>query len=139
MDTAKRFSQLSTAKRLQVGAIIVKNDRIISIGYNGTVSGWDNNCEDIIAMKNLPDGTKEPILKTKPEVIHAEQNCLYKLAKSNESGENSTMFITHAPCIECAKGIYTSGIKKVYFNQHYRDTVGIDFLIECGVELEKLD
>ena len=101
MDVAKRFAQLSSAKRLQVGAIVVKDDRIISIGYNGMPSGWDNGCENI-----LEDGTT----KTKPEVIHAEANCIAKLAKSSESGDGSTMFLTHAPCIDCAKQIYTTGI-----------------------------
>lgn len=139
MDTAKRFAQLSTAKRLQVGAIIVKDDRIISIGYNGMPSGWTNDCEYIIAMHNdYHNGVKEPILKTKPECIHAEANAIAKLAKSTESGNNSDMFLTHAPCIDCAKQIYTAGIKKVYFNQHYRDTAGIDFLIKCGVEIENV-
>ena len=139
MDTANRFAKLSTAKRLQVGAIIVKDDRIISIGYNGMPSGWTNDCEYIIAMHNdYHNDVKEPILKTKPEVIHAEANAIAKLAKGTESGNNSDMFLTHAPCIDCAKQIYTAGIKKVYFNQNYRDTVGIDFLIKCGVEIENV-
>ena len=128
MDVAKRFAQLSSAKRLQVGAIVVKNDRIISIGYNGMPSGWDNGCENI-----LEDGTT----KTKPEVIHAEANAIAKLAKSTESGEGSMMFLTHAPCIDCAKQIYTAGINKVYYNQSYRDTLGIDFLKKCNVRVEQ--
>src|SRR6056300_1045314 len=102
MDVAERFAQLSSAQRLHVGAIIVKDDRIISIGYNGMPSGWDNVCENV-----LEDGS----LKSKPEVLHAEMNALMKLAKSNESGNQSTMFITHAPCLNCAKGIYQAGIK----------------------------
>jgi len=128
MDVAKRFAQLSSAKRLQVGAIVVKDDRIVSIGYNGMPSGWDNGCENI-----LEDGTT----KTKPEVIHAEANCIAKLAKSSESGDGSTMFLTHAPCIDCAKQIYTAGINKVYYNQNYRDTLGIDFLKKCNVKVEQ--
>ena len=128
MDVAKRFAQLSSAKRLQVGAIVVKDDRIISIGYNGMPSGWDNGCENI-----LEDGTT----KTKPEVIHAEANAIAKLAKSTESGEGSMMFLTHAPCIDCAKQIYTAGINKVYYNQSYRDTLGIDFLKKCNVRVEQ--
>ena len=128
MDVAKRFAQLSSAKRLQVGAIVVKDDRIVSIGYNGMPSGWDNGCENI-----LEDGTT----KTKPEVIHAEANCIAKLAKSSESGDGSTMFLTHAPCIDCAKQIYTAGINKVYYNQSYRDTLGIDFLKKCNVRVEQ--
>ena len=128
MDVAKRFAQLSSAKRLQVGAIVVKDDRIISIGYNGMPSGWDNGCENI-----LEDGTT----KTKPEVIHAEANAIAKLAKSTESGDGSTLFLTHAPCIDCAKQIYTAGINKVYYNQSYRDTLGIDFLKKCNVKVEQ--
>lgn len=128
MDVAARFAKLSSAKRLQVGAIVVKDDRIISIGYNGMPSGWDNGCENI-----LEDGTT----KTKPEVIHAEANAIAKLAKSTESGEGSMMFLTHAPCIDCAKQIYTAGINKVYYNQSYRDTLGIDFLKKCNVRVEQ--
>jgi len=145
MDTAKRFAQLSTAKRLQVGAIIVKDERIISIGYNGTPPGWDNVCEDEvinrIVVKSDEIGTSYPIeytkeLKTKPEVIHAEANAIAKLAKSNESGKDSVMFLTHAPCIDCAKQIFTAGINKVYFGEHYRSTDGLDFLKKCNVEVE---
>lgn len=124
MDVAKRFALLSTAKRLQVGAIIVKNDRIISIGYNGTPSGWNNECED-------------ESFQTKPEVIHAEANAIAKLAKSPESGEDSVMFLTHAPCMHCAKQIYTAGIKKVYFDKKYRDDSGIEFLINCKIGVEQ--
>jgi len=126
MEAAEVFAKLSYAKRLQVGAIVVKDDRIISIGYNGTPAGWDNVCED---ESN----------KTKPEVIHAEANSIAKLAKSQESGDGSIMFITHAPCIECSKLIYTSGIKKVYFKNIYRDSSGLDFLKKCNVEVEQIN
>lgn len=125
MKTAETFGSLSSAKRLQVGAIVVKDNRIISIGYNGTPSGWDNCCED----ENN---------KTKPEVIHAEANAVAKLAKSHESGENSEMYVTHAPCIECAKLIYSSGITKVYYRNEYRSTNGIEFLKKCGLEALKI-
>jgi len=128
MDVAERFSELSSAKRLQVGAIVVKDDRIISIGYNGMPAGWTNECEYV-----LDDGTT----KTKPEVIHAEANSIAKLAKGTESGDGSTMFLTHAPCIDCAKQIYTAGINKVYYNQNYRDTLGIDFLEKCNVKVKQ--
>jgi len=134
MDVAKRFAQLSSAKRLQVGAIVVKDDRIISIGYNGMPSGWDNKCEDEIWP---PYYGEEPTLKTKPEVIHAEANAIAKLAKSSESGKDATMFLTHAPCMDCAKQIYTAGIKKVYFGESYRDNQGVVFLQHCGVEVDK--
>ena len=130
MDVAKRFAQLSSAKRLQVGAIIVKDDRIISIGYNGMPAGWTNECETIFYDEN---GTE--VLKTKDEVIHAEANAIAKLAKSSESGDGATMFLTHAPCIHCAKQIYTAGIKKVYFGEPYRDESGVAFLMKCGVSV----
>ena len=127
MDVAKRFSKLSSAQRLQVGAIAVKDDRIISIGYNGMPSGWDNCCEDEVIKNGWPG------LKTKPEVLHAEMNCLMKLAKSTESGEGAVMFITHTPCIDCAKGIYQAGIKEVYYDREYRDSAGVDFLEKSGI------
>jgi dCMP deaminase len=129
MDTAERFAQLSSARRLKVGAIIVKENRIISIGYNGMPADWDNNCEH-----ELPDGS----LKTRPEVLHAEENSLIKLARDGESGKDSTLFVTHAPCIQCAKLIYGAGIKEVIYKHTYRDTAGLDFLFKCGVSSIKL-
>ena len=134
MQTAKIFAELSHARRLHVGAIVVKDDRIISIGYNGMPSGWDNNCED-----KVWDKTGDYELKTKPEVLHAERNALDKLAKGNEGGLGSTMFITHAPCLECAKSIYGAGISHVYFGQAYRDTSGVEFLNKCKVTVEQID
>jgi dCMP deaminase len=134
MDVAERFSKLSSAKRLQVGAIVVKDDRIISIGYNGMPSGWDNTCEDVVEIHE--DGGI--VTKTKLEVIHAEANAIAKLAKGNESGDGSTMFLTHAPCIDCAKQMYTAGIKKVYYRDSYRDTVGLDFLVKCDIMVSKV-
>ena len=125
METAEVFAKLSTAKRLKVGAIIVKDQRIISIGYNGTPEGWCNNCED--EHNN-----------TKPEVIHSEMNCINKLAKSTESGENSIMFITHSPCIDCAKSIYGAGIIEVFFKNSYRDNSGIIFLEKCGIKVNQI-
>jgi dCMP deaminase len=133
MDTAERFAQLSSAKRLQVGAVVVKDERITSIGYNGTPAGWDNNCEELVHRI-----AEEPILKTKPEVIHAEANAISKLAKSSESGAGSTIFITHAPCVECAKLIYGAGIKHVYYRNSYRNDDGLDFLSKCNIETEKV-
>lgn len=134
MDTAERFSQLSSAKRLQVGAVVVKDNRIISIGYNGMPSGWTNECEEVVTP-SLPylsgDG---PTLKTKDEVIHAEANAIAKLARDGESGLGADVFCTHAPCIQCAKIMYGAGIKKVYYRNSYRDNIGLDFLGKCGVE-----
>ena len=133
MDVAERFAKLSHARRLQVGAIVVKGDRIISIGYNGMPSGWDNDCEDIIAVDEL-----EPTYKTKKQVLHAESNAITKLAKSTESGNKSTMFCTHSPCIECAKLIFQTGIDTLYYRKDYRSTDGIDFLKASGVTVEQI-
>ena len=132
--TAHTFAELSSARRLKVGAIVVKEDRIISIGYNGMPAGWDNNCED---ETRYEDGGVT--LKTKPEVLHAETNAIVKLAKSNESGLDADLFVTHAPCLDCAKLIYQSGISKVYYSTSYRDDAGIAFLIKSGVEVIKHD
>lgn len=133
MNTAKIFAELSHARRLHVGAIVVKDDRIISIGYNGMPAGWDNNCEDVV--QHSDDTTS---LKTKPEVLHAETNAIAKLARSNESGLDADIFITHAPCLDCAKLIYQSGIKRVWYGTEYRDSAGIDFLKRSGVNVENV-
>ncbi len=154
MDVASRFAELSHARRLHVGAIVVKDDRIISIGYNGMPAGWDNDCEykdyDLSRDFNgnyFPGSEKEyPFedehgryrLKTRPEVLHAESNAIAKLAKSNDSGDGADIFITHAPCMECAKLIYQSGIRRVYFNQNYRDDSGVRFLASSGITVEQV-
>jgi dCMP deaminase len=138
MDTAERFAQLSHARRLHVGAIVVKDDRIISIGYNGMPSGWDNNCEDEIVVEADVGEDYDIVLKTKPEVLHAETNAIAKLAKSNESGMGATLFITHAPCLDCAKLIYQSGIGSVLYRNSYRDTSGVSFLEKSGVEVKQV-
>ena len=132
MDVAERFAQLSTAEKLKVGAIIVKEDRIISIGYNGTPSGWSNVCEDVIV-----DGVSET-LKTKDETIHAEANCIAKLTRSPENGVGAIMFLTHSPCIHCAKQIYTTGIKQIFYHTDYRDSSGVEFLRKCNIEVIKI-
>jgi len=127
---------MSRARKLKVGCIAVKDDKILSSGWNGTPAGWDNNCEDVIQLEDPELGE---MLKTKPEVIHAEMNCLMKLARSTESGEGAAIFITHSPCIECAKGIYQAGIKTVYYTDEYRSDAGINFLEKCGITIERLD
>lgn len=125
-DIAARVAELSSARRLQVGAIIVRDDRIISIGFNGTPAGWDNNCET-----ESEDGT----LTTRPEVLHAEMNALMKLARSHESGNGADLFITHSPCMECAKGIYQAGIRRVYYGTQYRSDQGVRFLKQCDIQV----
>jgi dCMP deaminase len=161
MKTAETFAECSTAIRLHVGAIVVKDDRIISIGYNGMPSGWDNNCENVewcsaggwLSAEEIEEGWPYEgtyldadgntmqgryRLKTKPEVLHAETNAIAKLAKSNESGMGATMFITHAPCLDCAKLVYQSGINTVYYRNSYRNEIGIQFLEKAGVKIGKI-
>jgi dCMP deaminase len=161
MDWAARTAQLSHAKRLQVGAVIVKNDSVISYGYNGMPAGWDNNCEEIewcsgggwLSAEEIEagwpyEGTYEDIdgfrmtgryrLKTKPEVLHAEMNSLMKLAKSSSSGNQASLFVTHSPCLDCAKGIFQAGIKEVFYREEYRSNDGIDFLKKSNVKVTKI-
>jgi dCMP deaminase len=140
MAVAETYATLSSAKRLQVGCVVVKNDTIIGIGYNGMPSGWDNCCEDMsILQDEISPGvfnlSKKTELKTKPEVIHAEINAIAKVARSTNSSENADMFITHAPCIECAKSIFQSGIRRVFYRDTYRNEDGIHFLQKCDVEV----
>ena len=140
MKTARVFAELSSSRRKQVGAVVVKNDRIISIGYNGMPSGWDNNCESEETEFNLVTKTRtcNGILTTRPEVLHAESNAIAKLAKSTESGDGASMFITCAPCMNCAKMIFQSGIKEVFYGEDYRDDAGISFLNKCGITVKQI-
>ena len=130
---ANETANLSSAKKLQVGCVIVKDNRIQSIGYNGTPSGWDNACEDVVKW---PNGDVK-FLTTKPEVLHAEANALMKLAQSTESSKGATLFVTHAPCIDCAKLIYQAGIKNVYYINEYNASKGNGekFLEKAGVHV----
>lgn len=128
---ADRFAELSYAQRLKVGAIVVKDNRVISIGYNGTPAGWENTCEEVVEVHE--DGGV--VTKTKDEVIHAEANAIGKLARDGEAGLDSTMFCTHAPCINCAKLIYGAGIRSLYYRNSYRDEDGIEFLKKCNIDV----
>jgi dCMP deaminase len=167
MDWADRTAQLSHAIRRQVGSVIVKDDCVISYGYNGMPSGWDNNCEDkdymdqgaggwldpeeiyerwpfeetvVVANDNESfETTRRYRLKTKPEVLHAESNSIAKLARSSQSGRDADIFITTAPCLDCAKLIYQAGISNVYYRDSYRNMDGVDFLEKSGINVEKLD
>lgn len=159
MDWAKRCAELSHARRLHVGAVIVKDDTVISYGYNGMPAGWDNNCEDQVWDKGAggwlsPEEIEEQYpyegwhegagrnvrygLKTKPEVLHAESNAIAKLAKSNNSGSGADLFVTHMPCLDCAKIIYQSGISRVWYGENYRDDSGVKFLEKSGVEVKQI-
>lgn len=146
MKAAEVYSQLSSAKRLKVGCVVIKDNTIIGIGYNGMPSGWTNDCENKVyanawsvdneVWEYQEEDSGHPYnLKTKPEVLHAETNALAKIARSTNSSDGATMFITHAPCLDCAKLVYQSGIKSVYYRNSYKNTDGIDFLNKCNVEV----
>ena len=135
MEAAEVYAKLSSAKRLQVGTVIVKDNRIISIGYNGMPSGWTNKCED---ESRWPSG-EIVFLKTKPEVLHAETNAIAKVARSSESCEGATIYTTHQPCLDCAKLIYQSGISRIVWKYEYKNTEGLDFITQCGLDLEKIE
>jgi dCMP deaminase len=149
MAAAEVYSKLSSAKRLQVGCVVVKDNTIIGIGYNGMPSGWTNDCEykvyanewsiDNNEWEYQEEDSGNPYnLKTKSEVLHAETNALAKIAQSTNSSEGASLFVTHAPCIDCAKLIYQSGINSIYYRNSYRDEKGIDFLKKAGVIVEKV-
>ena len=125
LEMAEIWAQNSYCKRRKVGALLVKDRMIISDGYNGTPSGFENICEE--------DGV------TKPYVLHAEANAITKVAKSGNSSEGATLFVTASPCLECAKLIIQSGIKRVVYRDEYRITDGIDLLRRAGIEVEKVD
>ena len=141
MNVAETFADLSTATRAKVGAIIVKDNRIISIGYNGMPSGWDNTCEyEIPEELEVDNRTVIPArLATKPEVLHAETNAIAKVAQSSESCKDATLFCTHTPCLDCAKLIYQSGITTVYYRTEYNAAKGSgkEFLEKSGVKVEQ--
>ena len=119
---ARIWSHNSYCKRRQVGALIVKNKMIISDGYNGTPSGFENNCED----ENY---------KTKPYVLHAEANAITKVAHSNNSSEGATLYVTSSPCIECSKLIIQAGIKRVVFSEEYHSDEGTKLLKRANIEV----
>lgn len=161
MAIAQATAELSSAVRLKVGSVIVRDQKILATGYNGTPTGWDNNCEDIEFMPVDAGETLSPAelldkyplegkfwinaqqvhtryrLSTKDIVLHSESNALMKIAQSTESSAGATMFCTHAPCLQCAKLIYQSGIRKLYYRDQYRDNGGIRFLEQSKVDVEQ--
>jgi dCMP deaminase len=155
MKAAEVYAELSSATRLHVGCVVVKDNTIIGIGYNGMPSGWDNVCEDIeYVLKEECQATDEWMLqngftetvhgwsrkKTKREVLHAETNSLAKIARSTNSSEDASLFVTHEPCLDCAKIIHQAGIKEVYYRNAYpRADGGAEFLKKCGIDVHKLD
>lgn len=148
IDIANRVAQESHAVRLKVGSIIVKDGRIISMGWNGMPSGWDNCCETrVYANEWSVDNNSWSYededgglynLVTNPEVLHAESNAIAKLAKSTESGAGADLYVTLSPCLDCAKLIHQSGIKNVYYQTDYRKDDGIRFLEKSNVKVQKL-
>lgn len=136
MDLAERISLMSYAVRSKVGVVIVKNDNIISFGWNGMPSRMNNCCEKVVRHDEL---TATDILETNPEVLHAESNALMKLVKNgNENASGATLYITLSPCFECAKLILQSGIKSVVYKEQYRNTEAIDFLRQF-IQVEQLE
>jgi len=130
LSMAETWASLSGAVRKQVGCLIVKDGAIISDGYNGTPRGFDNNCE-IRVDEHDPEA-----LLTKPEVLHAESNAITKLAKSTQSSCGATMYITISPCVECAKLIIQSDIKRVAYKEFYRDDKGIKLLEKANIKVD---
>lgn len=129
MLTAIAWANMSYAKRRQVGAVLARDEHILSTGYNGTLPGEDNNCEDLILGQ----------LVTKKTVIHAEKNCLAKMMNSNETSEGASLFVTTAPCLNCALDIVLAKVKEVFYLEEYSDTSGIDFLMKRNINCVKLD
>ena len=126
IEMASVWAKNSYCKRRQVGALLVKDRMIISDGYNGTPSGFENVCEDENGV-------------TKPYVLHAEANAISKVAKSGNNSQGATLYVTASPCLECAKLIIQSGIKRVVYRDEYRLTDGVDLLRRAGIEVEKVD
>lgn len=125
MKAAEAYAELSHSSRARVGAVIVKDHRVISVGYNGMPSGWANPCE-------TDDG-----LATRPEVLHAEMNALMFAARNGLATDGCAAVVTLSPCFECAKALYQAGITRVFYRDTYRDESGIDFLRKCGVKITK--
>lgn len=131
MNMAYCIAELSYAVRAKVGCILVsESGQILSHGWNGTPTGFDNNCEYW--------DDKLQRLVTKPEVLHAESNAILKCAKSTSTTNNATLYVTLMPCIDCAKMIIQAGIKKVYYHEDYRDNTGVKFLIKNNIQVKKI-
>ena len=141
LNMANTWAQLSKALREKVGCLIVKDGAIISDGYNGTPSGFNNDCENKVPSPQMVvdyEGQLVEVtyrLETKPEVLHAESNAITKLARSTQSSDGSTMYVTISPCLDCAKLIMQSRIKRVVYEDFYQNTNGINLLNKAGVEV----
>lgn len=154
MQAAEVYAELSSATRLHVGCVIVKDNTIIGIGYNGMPSGWDNDCEETLYVLKeecyktdewmKAEGYTETVhgwskSRSKKEVLHAETNAIAKVARSTNSTDGASLFVTHAPCLDCAKIVHQAGIKEVYYKNSYRTEDGVYFLKKCGIDVHKLD
>ena len=153
MQIAYQTAKLSYAERRRVGCIIVKDEQIVSFGYNGTPHGFDNACEET-QVRYSENSTHEDILMekgyhcengcccskhvTKREVLHAESNAITKLAKSTMTSNNADLYTTTAPCFDCAKLIIQAGIKRVYYSEDYRDMSGVELLEKAGIEVKEV-
>lgn len=129
MDVAYTIAQLSYAERRKVGCVIVKDNQIVSFGYNGTPKGFDNQCEHEV----------ENTLTTKREVLHAESNALTKIAKSTMSSDGADLYTTTSPCFECSKLIVQSGINRVFYSEEYRDIEGLELLNKAQIDVIRLE
>lgn len=151
MKSAYLWAENSYARRAKVGAVIIKNGQMISNGFNGTPSGFENECEEVVGCecielcphkncnKDVCLDCPHALLKTKSYVLHAEANAITKCAKTNTSSEGATIYVTLSPCIECAKLILQAGITRVVYAEEYRDTSGLDLLRRAGITVEKYD
>jgi dCMP deaminase len=135
LDIAGRVALESHALRAKGGAVLVRDDNILSMGYNGMPSGMDNCCE---ITAPIVDYGEEPITVTRPEVLHAESNALAKIARSTQTSEGSTMYVTLSPCMECAKLMVQAGVKRVVYRDQYRDLSSITFLKQNNIEVEQI-
>ena len=147
MKMAQIWASNSHARRTKVGALIVKDGMIISDGFNGTPSGFENECEEVIPCANTCtnlfgkdcEHCKEHKLKTKPYVLHAEANAILKVARSTNSSVGATLYCTMSPCLECAKLIIQAGITRLVYSEQYRDTAGLELLERAGIEIKQLE
>ena len=152
MKAAEVYADLSSATRLKVGCVVVKDNTIIGIGYNGMPSGCDNQCEEVFFIERDEADNHYRVealtqlgyiesthgwtkTKSKPEVLHAETNAIAKVSQSTNSSKDAALFVTHAPCLDCAKLIHQSGITNVYYKNKYRSDDGVNFLNKCGVNV----
>lgn len=133
MQVAYQFAELSYAKRRRVGSVIVNEEQIVSFGYNGTPTGFDNSCEELNYGQN-----GKGFEVTKDEVLHAESNALAKLAKSTMSSDGADLYVTMSPCYQCSKLIIQSGIKNVFYSEEYRDTSGLELLKKANININKV-